>query len=232
MQEIDDIISLFESEGLVPNSDSCSATYLDLLKSRDADIAIYRRREALLLAALDSCRRENAALKTNNEQLQAEVNSLRSSKFLKPAIRYNDFADADEETSSGNASSTLRRVRSRTLDKELIARLKIDRRHYAAVCDKAVAYWQKLCDEGYVDVKLRLTPKSGVTVAARIACRFQTSVDPAIKWSFFEQHWHLRHLQSNLTRSAYKDERKYAEVNRIFGLPDDTPFVSKSVVSA
>ena len=232
MQDFDDIDALFISEGLVPSTESCSAVYLDMLKSRDAEIDIYKRRESIFHAALDAYRREINILKASNDKLQTEVNTLRTSKYIKPVMRIDAYADSDENVVCDGDSKTLRRVRSRTLDKELIARLKNDRRQYAAVCDKAVVYWQKLCDEGYVDVKLRLTPKSSVTVAVRIACRFQTSVDPAIKWSFFESHWHMRHLQSNLSRSAYKDERKYVEVNRIFGLPDDAPFISKSIVSA
>ena len=87
MQDFDDIDALFISEGLVPSTESCSAVYLDMLKSRDAEIDIYKRRESIFHAALDAYRREINILKASNDKLQTEVNTLRTSKYIKPVMR-------------------------------------------------------------------------------------------------------------------------------------------------
>lgn len=121
-----------------------------------------------------------------------------------------------------------RKQPSQPINSDTVARIKNDRRHYAVVCDAAIVYWQRLVNQGLVDSHLRTTARCGVTVAARIVCCFQNVVDPNIRWSFFEKHWKMSHLQSNLHRSSYRDEKKYALVNRIFGRSDDAPFIVKS----
>lgn len=121
-----------------------------------------------------------------------------------------------------------RKQPSQPINSDTVARIKNDRRHYAVVCDAAIVYWQRLINQGLVDSNLRATAKCGVTVAARIVCCFQNVVDPNIRWSFFEKHWKMNHLQSNLHRSSYRDETKYALVNRIFGRSNDAPFLVKS----
>lgn len=134
-------------------------------------------------------------------------------------------AEADEKTTSYINKN---RHKQHTINPDTVKRLKADRRHYAVACDAALAYWQKLADNELVDQYLRATPRCGVTVAARIVCCFQNVVDPDIRWSFFEKHWSIKHLQSNLNRSSYRDEKKYVLVNRIFGRPDNAPFIPKS----
>lgn len=114
------------------------------------------------------------------------------------------------------------------IDDDVIARLKNDRKAYPVVCAQALHYWQLLIDADLIDHKLKPTSRCGVTVMARIVSRMQTEVDPAISWAFFERYWKCDHLQSNLHREAYKHRKYYALVNRIFGLPDDAPYLTKS----
>ena len=93
MQDFDDIDALFISEGLVPSTESCSAVYLDMLKSRDAEIDIYKRRESIFHAALDAYRREINILKASNflfDTMGEEGESYMSVYFGRSDFRY-DF---------------------------------------------------------------------------------------------------------------------------------------------
>lgn len=177
-------------------------------------------------------------LKKQNEQLLNEVNELNARLEAEKAnnlqMRHNDIILTEKELPDLDDSSyprvNNRKQRPQSINPDTIKRLKSDRRHYAVVCDAALFYWQRLVDHGLVNQYLKPTPLCGVTVAARIVCCFQNVVDPSIKWSFFEKHWGMKHLQSNLHRSSYRDEKKYTIVNRIFGRADDAPFVPKSQI--
>ena len=171
------------------------------------------------------------------EKLLHEIRDLNTALEIERAYRQQEQQkrapsakqhDAEWQDSEQQAHKAVRRQKQQAINPDTVARLKNDRRHYAAVCDAALAYWQQLLDNDLVDPCLRLTARCGITVAARIACCFQNVVDPNIRWSFFEWHWKTRHLQSNLHRSTYRDEKKYVLVNRIFGRADDAPFIPKS----
>lgn len=157
--------------------------------------------------------------KAHRQQLQQQLQQHAPNAHGNKPLEY------DVKTSS---VASKRKGKPQAINPDTIRRLKNDRRHYAVACDKALSYWQMLVDNELVDQYLRATPRCGVTVAARIVCCFQNVVDPDIRWSFFEKYWGMKHLQSNLNRSTYRDEKKYALVNRIFGRSDDAPFIPKS----
>lgn len=170
-----------------------------------------------------------------NEHLKNEVSALSMEKAQLQQQRHQQRQEPHLEQLPNYEDEPVPRVANRKkapqqINPDTVARIKADRRHYAVVCDAALTYWQRLLDNGYVDPLLRATSKCGVTVAARIVCCFQNEVDPNIRWSFFEKHWGMKHLQSNLHRSAYRDEKKYVVINRIFCRADDAPFVPKSLM--
>lgn len=176
--------------------------------------------------------------------LRAEIDELRASveasasratthygepaaQNIIPLMTFEESFD-DEPAAPVHASPVRRSKKPVRIDSDLVARLKNDRKAYPVVCDKALMYWQMLADEGLIDHRLKPTSRCGVTVMARIVSRMQTTVDPNISWAFFERHWGCDHLQSNLHRETYKHRNLYPIVNRIFGLPDDAPYLTKS----
>lgn len=236
----------------LPHVSSASMEYLEIIKRRDADIMLHQQREKELAdklleakARVDELEKQVNTLMQENSSLHATL-ELERQKTRQSGSRSVDPSDrplqpegtacdayVGDTPVAANASQprvTSSRRASKPIDSDVVARLKNDRRHYAVVCNMALRYWQLLCDAGFVHPNLKATPLCTVTVAARIACCFQTVVDPSIRWSFFERHWGMSHLQSNLVRSAYKDEQKYIVVNRIFGRPDDAPFLTKSQI--
>ena len=163
-------------------------------------------------------RQENTLLRNDNDRLQTALKNPR------PPSPNTDPANDDDNPSNPSRHRTKKKCIN--LDSDVIGQLKKSS-NYAVVCDKALDYWQLLANAGLINERLMPTQICGVTTAARIVCRFQTVVDERIKWSFFERRWHIDHLQSNLRRTAYKDEKYYPLVNRLFGLPDDAPYISK-----
>jgi len=207
---------------------------IEKLNDRDIEIARLKERNSNLESA-------NIFLNQQVKNSQSLLSSFAISRQDIPADApsssaapdspvFNPNAD-DETTVPQGTAPVIRRHKNRPISKDLINKLKNDRRSYAAVCDAALRYWQCLCDAGFVDENLKLKPYCGITVAARIACRFQTVVDPGITWTFFHRHWNVNHLQSQLHHEAYKDLEKYKTENVIFGLPPDAPYLSKSAVN-
>ena len=203
-------------------------------------------------AELDKARAHSASLETTvsrlteeNKNLQLLLSSLSANPRHKtaypmPLPNPSDSAGISADGGGGDTPCDEavmrpmplpRRRKSVPLNKATIDKLKNDRKSYAAVCDAALRYWQLLCDANLVDADLRLMPACSPTVAARIACRFQTEVDPSITWSFFQRHWNIKRLQSYLKRDTYKDQEKYKIVNTIFGLAADAPFLTKSAIA-
>lgn len=221
--------------------DSVSRMYIELIGRLQEKYDRLYEAYSNIQQELEKERGKNEILAKQNDGLIHEVRNLTtsielekaknvSSRHLRPLTdTESGYADTTIETST--PSATRRRYTPRPIDKMTVDRLRCDRRYYAIACDKALHFWQILANEGFVDEHLRLMPKSSVTVAARIACCFQTEVDPAIKWSFFEKHWDLKHLQSSLSRTTYKDEKKYIIINRIFCRPDDAPFLAKGKIT-
>jgi len=217
-------------------SDNPAIMYLDMLRNlqtrydalqheNSALLSDINRRDAqieLLQRNLDEALQRVTQLNTALEMERAKNISLSKTPFSRPTNTSNDANEIPQRLNN------LKKYKP--LDKETIDRLLNDSKHYPVVCDKALHYWQLLCNEGFVDQRLRLAPQTGITVAARIACCFQTVVDPNIHWSFFERHWKKQHLQSNLCRSSYRDEKKYPTINRIFGRAENAPFLSKSAL--
>jgi len=155
--------------------------------------------------------------------------AVRAESRIVPLTPRIEPVEADTESAlSPSPSPTVRRKKAVRIDDDVIARLKNDRKAYPVVCDQALRYWQMLADADLIDHRLKPTSRCGVTVMARIVSRMQTEVDPAISWAFFERYWDCDHLQSNLHREAYKHRKHYATVNRIFGLADDAPYLTKS----
>lgn len=231
METLDEILTELNSPDLQTPQSTESTEYLDFIDRRDREIKTLLRREHFLLNRLNSALATCEELRRQNKALQQQVDDLRAAnaprQSAQPTVQFS--ASDTLAATHGNTPRQLDRKRApRPVDRQTIATLRNDRRYYAVACDKAVYYWQRLCDAGLVDVNLRPTPKCTVTVAARIACCFQTVVDPDIKWAFFEKYWQMKHLQTNLKRSAYKDEPKYILVNRVFERSDDADFTVKS----
>lgn len=155
----------------------------------------------------------------------------KENEMLRSKQQQNTAAPVATLPPDSEAPSPAQRFRSskknKPIDPDVVARIKQTRDH-AAVCDKALTHWQRLIDAGLINENLMPTTHCGVTTAARIVCRLQTEVDDSIKWSFFERRWKISHLQSSLSRTAYKDMKYYALVNRAFNLADDAPFVCKN----
>ena len=221
------------------SASSSAKEYLDIIERRDLDILALRRREQYLLNRLNSVlgasaqlERQNADLKRENEELRNTLEAERAKHRGYSAASHSPSSlSVDIEPDTDRPRQLNHKRAPRPVDRHTVDVIRNDRRYYAVACDMAVHYWQRLCDAGFVDIYLRPTPKCTVTVAARIVCCFQSVVDPDIKWTFFEKHWRMKHLQTNLNRSAYKDEAKYVLVNRVFGRPDDAPFLVKSVAA-
>lgn len=228
-------IQKHEYEFSVQNSDSTDMLFADTINRLVCHINDLKQR-------LSNYERENAKLQSvvhtltkQNEHLIQEIKdantSLELEKIRNQQRNRNNTLDPKEfSLFEGQSTPRVlnRRQPPKAINTDTIARLKNDRRHYAMVCDAALSYWKNLLNMGLVDTSLHLTPKCGITVAARIVCCFQVVVDPNIRWSSFEKHWGVKHLQSNLHRSTYRDEKKYALVNSAFGRPDNTPFIPKS----
>ena len=226
-------------------TDSHNEEYLLALIDREREIKSLKNSILELEMAL---RAEQARCKEKDDTLRLmrkENADLHTALELERAQKRATARSATAETMPWTATQgkttddtlpTTRHYASRRkpcqLDKETIARLKNDRKGYPAVCDKALQYWQMLADAGLIDERLRPTARCGVTVAARIVSRMQTTVDPSITWAFFERYWKTRHLQSNLHRESYSHQHLYAVVNRIFGLADDAPYLTKSSLTA
>lgn len=177
-----------------------------------------------------------ASLNATNDRLRAELQEATESRKsqsnetharIMPLVPY-DTTDIGEPPSTPATTIEKPRRKAVRIDDEVVARLKNDRKAYPIVCDKALQYWTLLIEADLIDHRLKPTSRCGVTVMARIVSRLQTEVDPAISWAFFERYWKCDHLQSNLHREAYKHRKYYAIVNRIFGLPDDAPYLTKS----
>lgn len=216
MSDLDMILSLSQLHSkTTPSADSGEA----LLNALNE---IYHHNRELE-SRLDAKERRIAELIQENNSLKNEL------ERYKTLAKNNTTAFLDIPGHDGDKSpSTLPRKSKKPhpIDNDTIARLK-NSHDYVVVCDKALFYWQKLVDAELITAQLMRTPRCGVTTAARIVCRFQTVVDNSIKWSFFQRRWRIDHLQSNLVRSAYKDEKYYPIVNTIFGLAPDAPFISK-----
>lgn len=216
-------------------SESPAMMYIEVIKS------IQQRYESLL-EGYKELQKRNDNLQGKCELLEQQVEHLKNevSAFAMEKAQWQQQRQQQRQASGYELlpsydGEPIPRVANRKKSPQLInpdtvGRIKADRRHYPVVCDAALTYWQRLLDNGFVDSLLRATPTCGVTVAARIVCCFQNEVDPNIRWSFFEKHWGMRHLQSNLHRSTYRDEKKYVIVNRIFCRADDAPFVPKSLM--
>lgn len=169
--------------------------------------------------------KENADLRTELKKEEASSRSATTTPLM-PLT----FAATNPDPESEDKPTHIRAARRKaySIDRDVVEKLKNDRKAYPVVCGKALEYWQKLGDAELIDEKLRPTPRCTVTVAARIVCRMQTMVDPNITWAFFERYWKMAHLQSNMKREADKCRHLYSVVNQIFGLPTDAPYTTKS----
>ena len=236
MLTIEEILSEMNSSELSDPASSNAKEYLDIISRRDLDIITLQRRVQYLVGRLNNVIGTCGELERQNDSLRKENAALRDTLDAERAKgkASNTFPVDTSDVESDSATPRLRnRKRApRPVDRSVVDRIRNDRRYYAVACDMAVHYWQRLCDVGLVDTQLKPTPKCTVTVAARIVCCFQTVVDPDIKWAFFERHWQMKHLQTNLARSTYKDEAKYVLVNRVFDRPDNAPFLVKSSLAA
>lgn len=215
--------------------------YLRLLIDRERQIETMQATIHALELELNNLRGRIDEKDSTISELRAALDAAGKDKNANAAsgpntsapLPLSDGSSDDSEPQSYPAprtrSSHNRNVR---IDDDVVARLKNDRKAYPIVCDKALHYWQLLANAELIDKRLKPTSRCGVTVMARIVSRMQTEVDPAISWAFFERFWDCDHLQSNLHRETYKHKKYYLVVNRIFGLADDAPFLTKSVLEA
>lgn len=221
---------LFMKQG----KDSVGMMYVDLIRELQARYDNLEARYNTVCQEKEKLKVLADLLKKQNDHLIEEVNELNSK--IEEAVSQKHIAiKPDSETMpdinvTNSPRVANRKPKQQPINTDIVKRLKSDRRHYAVACDAALFYWQLLIDNGLMNQNLRPTPQCGVTVAARIVCCFQNVVDPNIRWSFFEMYWKMKHLQSNLHRCSYRDEKKYALVNRIFGRADDAPFIPKSQI--
>lgn len=214
-----------------------SLEYLRLLMKRECEMDELKSEIGRLRMELAEEQGEKKTLKEENKQLRQEVARLKEALETRgrrgasttPIVPLTRSADEDDEAVQRHQVQTRRKPKH--IDPDTVARLKNDRKAFPVVCPKALEYWQRLMDEDLIDERLRPTARCGVTVAARIVSRMQTEVDPKITWAFFEKHWKISHLQSNLKRESYKDSKLYAVVNRIFGVAADAPYIAKSNVA-
>lgn len=199
---------------------------LSTLQAKDLEIQDLRSRLDEKDKAIESLRNEIDELRTALHDAKNYDNKT-FSRIL--PLMPHDARDGDQELSTPSAPAAAKQRRKPVrIDDEVIARLKNDRKAYPVVCDKALHYWTLLIDADLIDHRLKPTSRCGVSVMARIVSRMQTEVDPAISWAFFERYWKCDHIQSNLHRETYKHRKYYATVNRIFGLADDAPYLTKS----
>lgn len=225
MSELDAIINL-ACEHSQSNSAECSddviwdalSKFRDITKGLENKIAEKDKTIAEKDKAIAELERKNSLLTAERDHFQSLLKNQRPH-----ALAANADDNSDEPHHNPPAYSRKRHI---AIDQETVKLLKNSRNH-AVVCDKALQYWQELVNHELITPNLMPSVRCGVTTAARIVCRLQTSVDANIKWSFFERRWKIGHLQSNLNRSSYKDEKYYPIVNTIFGLAADAQFISK-----
>ena len=221
----------FQKKG--PDSSSIASIYLNALTELQNLFDEQQAKNNEYLREIDKLKSLINIMKKQNDELIQEVKDLNTALELEKANHQQSSSPSTQMSQQDYDSTSLNYSKSRSrkpkvIDKSTIDKIKSNPRYYAAACDMALNYWQKLVDVGLINEELRPTPKCGITVSARIACCFQTVVDPQIKWTFFEQHWHVKNIQSNLHRVTYADREKYILVNRVFNRADDAPFLAKS----
>ena len=219
-----------------PESSSIASIYLNALNELQRLYDEQQAKSNEYLREIDKLKSLINILKKQNDELIQEVKNLNTTLELEKANHRQSSSPSsllslqDNDIQSHNYPKSRSR-KPKVIDKGAIDKIKSNTRHYAAACDMALTYWQKLIDVGLITEDLRPTPKCGITVRARIACCFQTVVDPQIKWTFFENRWGNKQLQSNLHRETYADREKYILVNRVFNRADDAPFLAKSKIA-
>ena len=181
-------------------------------------------------------RKENLALQKERSSLLSELNVQRKHaedlqhQLANTILKLNkqQSSTSDDATESTEVKSVHRRRKALAVNSDVVERIRNNTRYCSAVSEKAMKYWRLLIENNYVDDRLRRCGICSNHVAAVIASRFQTVVDPSIPWSFFNKHWKVRNLQSALNVPTDKSRKHIPIINAIFGLQPDSPIVLKS----
>ena len=182
---------------------------------------------------------ENEQLKSQKEELQntvEEKNRIIEAKDkeiaeLKKALsransRINALQDASSQQSKSltvvQTESQLPRVlydqSSPFPDFAIIDTLRNDTMFSELTTGKALVYWAKLVQAGFVTPDLRLASGTSRHVAAKIAYQFDKKFQLRKKWKPFEKLWSIQNLRQDFEREVKRDESKLEKVNEIFGL--------------
>ena len=101
-------------------------------------------------------------------------------------------------------------------DFAIIDSMRDDNLYSELVTGKALVYWTKLVQAGFLTPDLKLAPGISRHVASHIAYQFDIKLKLRRKWSPFERLWNIRNLRQDFERKVIRDESKLKELYRLF----------------
>lgn len=89
---------------------------------------------------------------------------------------------------------------------------------YELSTPKAMVYWKKLRDGGWVDEHWQRTEKMSLSAAGFTAHCFAKVLNLDGGWADFEQFWNCSNLRQEYNRIQYKQPQKLERLKIIFGV--------------